>query len=146
MTTMKQLTDKLASEGGCIVSTADCSELEIANARGRGDFYADENGYGYVRRIPEWLRKHSRFARGATDSCEHRMSFNTGKGAGNEMERERRYCVLKVSDFREALDADEIETLASLADKIAAYRDNVGKLPLRCAVVESEFGRTGGKG
>jgi hypothetical protein len=68
---MKVLFEKLKKEGGCIVSSADCSELEIADARVRGDFFADENGFGYVRRLPEWLQKHSRFARNAEEeNCE----------------------------------------------------------------------------
>lgn len=67
---MKELFEKLATDGGCIVCSGDCSIIEIAEARARGDFYIDENSIGYVRRIPEWLKKHSRFARGATDSCE----------------------------------------------------------------------------
>lgn len=48
---------RLASEGGCIVSTADCSVMEIANATERGDFFADGDNLGYIRRIPEWLGK-----------------------------------------------------------------------------------------
>lgn len=60
---------KLAREGGCIVSSADCSVMEIADARARGDFLVDNRGYGYVRRIPEWLRRHSRFARHAAPDC-----------------------------------------------------------------------------
>lgn len=67
----EQLIAKLAIEGGCIISSADCSELEIADARCRNDFYATEHGHGYVRRAPEWLQKHSRFARGAAaNNCE----------------------------------------------------------------------------
>lgn len=66
---MQALLDKLAKEGGCIVSTADCSELEVAEAKTRGDFYVDDNQCGYVRRLPEWINKHSRFARGAEPSC-----------------------------------------------------------------------------
>lgn len=54
---------KLAKEGGCIVSSADCGEIEIANAQARGDFYVDEQHHGYVRRLPEWLRKKCEFAR-----------------------------------------------------------------------------------
>lgn len=72
MTTMKQLTNKLAIEGGCIVASADCDTIELADARARGDFTVDEGGIGYVRRLPGWLKRHSRFARGATDSCEQK--------------------------------------------------------------------------
>ena len=72
MTTINQLFDKLKSNGGCIVSSGDCSTMEIADAQARGDFTADDGGFGYVLRPHAWLQKHSRFARDATDSCEHR--------------------------------------------------------------------------
>lgn len=59
--TPKGLLDKLVREGGCIVSSGDCSELEIADARVRGDFYVDETGFGYVLRMKQWLdRVHER--------------------------------------------------------------------------------------
>lgn len=66
---MRNLLNRLANTGGCIVSSADCCELEIAEAKVRGDFYVDENNLGYVRRNPDWLKKHSRFARGAFPDC-----------------------------------------------------------------------------
>lgn len=66
---MDKLIKKLAVEGGCIVSSADCSEMEIADARARGDFWVDNHNYGYVRRLPEWLQRHSRFARNASPDC-----------------------------------------------------------------------------
>lgn len=72
MTTMAQLLIKLKNNGGCIVSSGDCSTMEIADARARGDFTEDEGGFGYVLRPHAWLQKHSRFASGATDSCEQR--------------------------------------------------------------------------
>ena len=55
---MKDLFDKIASIGGCIVSANECTEIEIADARLRSDFYVDENGLGYVRRTQEWLDTH----------------------------------------------------------------------------------------
>lgn len=61
--TIRQLVDKLATEGGCLVSSADCSQMEIANAQARGDFSVDENGLGFVRRLPEWLQKNCKYAR-----------------------------------------------------------------------------------
>lgn len=68
---MDELIAKLAAGGGCIVSSADCSVMEIADARVRGDFHVDANGFGYVRRLPEWLARHSRYARNvAADCCE----------------------------------------------------------------------------
>lgn len=72
MTTMTQLFSKLKSNGGCIVSSGDCSTMEIADAQARGDFTADEDGFGFVLRPHAWLQKHSRFASGASDSCEQR--------------------------------------------------------------------------
>jgi hypothetical protein len=50
-----ELIDQLREEGGAIVSSGDCSEMEIADARATGRFAADEFGYGYVRRTKEWL-------------------------------------------------------------------------------------------
>lgn len=72
MTTMKQLFSKMRDNGGCIVSSGDCGTMEIADAQARGDFSADEDGFGYVLRPHAWLQKHSRFARGADESCEQR--------------------------------------------------------------------------
>lgn len=72
MTTMNQLFGKLRTSGGCIVSSGDCSTLEIADAQARGDFTADADGFGFVLRPHAWLQKHSRFARGADESCEQR--------------------------------------------------------------------------
>lgn len=66
---MENLIEKLLIHGGCIVSSADCSQMEIADARVRGDFWADANGYGYVRRLPEWLARHSRYARIVSPEC-----------------------------------------------------------------------------
>lgn len=55
---MKKLFDKLASEGGCIVSSNECTEMEIADANIRGDFFVDDEGLGYVRRTQKWLDLH----------------------------------------------------------------------------------------
>ena len=74
MSTMNQLFSKLKTDGGCIVSSGDCSTMEIADAQARGDFTVDEDGFGFVLRPHAWLQKHSRFARGATDSCEQRSA------------------------------------------------------------------------
>ena len=72
MTHLTQLFSKLKNNGGCIVSSGDCSTMEIADAQARGDFAVDGDGFGYVLRPHAWLQKHSRFASGATDSCEQR--------------------------------------------------------------------------
>lgn len=47
---------KVANEGGAIVSSNECSEMEIVNARATDRFYVDEDGMGYVWRIPAWLK------------------------------------------------------------------------------------------
>lgn len=69
MMTLQTLLEKLGREGGCLVATADCDQIEIADANARGDMYVDANGFGFVRRCPEWLQRHSRFARNATPDC-----------------------------------------------------------------------------
>lgn len=74
MSTMNQLFRKLRSAGGCIVSSGDCSAMEIADAQARGDFIVDDEGFGYVLRPHAWIKKHSRFARDAADSCEQRSA------------------------------------------------------------------------
>lgn len=77
---MKEIFDKLANEGGCLVNSADCSEMEISDARSRGDFYLD-GSVGFVRRLPQWLAKHCRFARGYKES-ESRVVYRTKTSFG----------------------------------------------------------------
>lgn len=55
------------------------------------------------------------------------------------MKREDRYVVLKRSDIQDALTLDEIFDLDELCFKIAARRDDKGKPPLSCVVVESDW-------
>lgn len=57
MQTIEQLVRQLREEGGAIVNTGACSEMEIADARSSGRYAVDEDGFGYVRRYKEWLRK-----------------------------------------------------------------------------------------
>ena len=52
-----ELLARLVEKGGAIVSSNDCSEMEIADARVRGDFYVDANSLGYVLRLKLWLDK-----------------------------------------------------------------------------------------
>ncbi|MDP1580990.1 MAG: hypothetical protein Q8M02_11970 [Candidatus Didemnitutus sp.] len=52
--TTKQLIEQLISDGGAIVSSADCSEVEIADAQAAGRFSV-EDSLGFVRRTKEWL-------------------------------------------------------------------------------------------
>lgn len=77
---MEELFRRLVEKGGCIVSSADCHQIEIADARVRGDWWVDENGMGFVLRLPGWLARHSQDARGAnSDTCEIRA--RSAKGA-----------------------------------------------------------------
>lgn len=49
METVKQLLEKAAT-GGYIVSTGQCSTMEIAFARAENRMYVDEDGLGYIWR------------------------------------------------------------------------------------------------
>ena len=53
--TTTQLIDQLVTEGGAIVSSGECSEMEIANAKATGRFSVREDGMGFVRRTAEWV-------------------------------------------------------------------------------------------
>jgi hypothetical protein len=53
--TTNQLIDQLVTEGGAIVSSGECSEMEIADAQATGRFSVREDGMGFVRRYAEWL-------------------------------------------------------------------------------------------
>jgi len=50
-----QLLNQLITDGGGIVSSNECSEMEIANAKATGRFAVDAECFGYVRRTKEWL-------------------------------------------------------------------------------------------
>ena len=53
--TINQLIQQVVTEGGAIVSSGDCTEMEIADARARGRFSVRDDGMGFVRRSKEWL-------------------------------------------------------------------------------------------
>ena len=53
--TITELIQELIKEGGAIVSSNDCSEIEISNAQSTGRFAIDEGGLGFIRRTSEWL-------------------------------------------------------------------------------------------
>lgn len=55
------------------------------------------------------------------------------------MKREDRYTVLKHTDESAALNQIERANLYDLCDKVRIYREQAGKAPLRCAVVESDW-------
>lgn len=54
--TADQLLRHLVDNGGAVVSSGSCSTVEIADARTRGDWYVDADGFGYVVRSREWLQ------------------------------------------------------------------------------------------
>ena len=54
-------------------------------------------------------------------------------------ERELRYYVFKSRDVLMALNQDERQVLRELEGKVQNYRMNLGKPPLICAVVESDW-------
>lgn len=53
--TPMELIQQLIREGGAIVSSNDCTEMEIVDARVHGRFAVDSEGMGFVRRMKEWL-------------------------------------------------------------------------------------------
>lgn len=55
--TADDLLARLVARGGAIVSSGVCSEMEIADARARGDFYVDAKHLGYVLRLKAWVDK-----------------------------------------------------------------------------------------
>lgn len=64
MTTERQILDALIQERGAIVSSADCSEMEIAFARTEGRFFVDANGMGFVVRPRQWRENAERVVNG----------------------------------------------------------------------------------
>lgn len=58
--TIIQLINDLAHKGGALVSSGDCSEMEILFAQREDRFSVYDNGFGFVRRSKEWvaLQKH----------------------------------------------------------------------------------------
>lgn len=55
--TIDQLIDKLTREGGAIVSSGECSGIEIAQAQACGRFAVRDDGMGYVLRPADWLKR-----------------------------------------------------------------------------------------
>ncbi|EGQ9962423.1 hypothetical protein FWP57_13180 [Vibrio cholerae] len=56
-----------------------------------------------------------------------------------EFKREDRYLVFKNKDIDLALTTDEKESLIFLANKVFLRRQEIGKAPLECVVVESDW-------
>lgn len=49
------LINELVEHGGALVTSQECSEIELADARVTNRFAVDHEGIGYVRRTKEWL-------------------------------------------------------------------------------------------
>lgn len=45
---MENLFEKLKMEGGKIISSNDCTPLEISEARACGRMYVDDDGFGFI--------------------------------------------------------------------------------------------------
>lgn len=54
---INQLFKMLKDKGGAIVSSNEAHEIEIAEARVTGRFSVDDDGFGFIWRYPEWLKK-----------------------------------------------------------------------------------------
>lgn len=86
MKTITQLVKDLASKGGAIVSTNDCSEIEITDAQSTNRF-ARASSLGFVRRTKEWLelQKSRELAKGhiRTDLMRHGLHVRSAPKLGN---------------------------------------------------------------
>ena len=58
----------------------------------------------------------------------------------SEFKKEQRYVVLKIKDIVAAgLTPDEVEAFNKVCDKVALHRNQAGKPPLECVVVEADW-------
>jgi len=55
---VRLLIEQLVEQGGAIVTSQECSIIEIADAQATGRWAVDDEGIGYVRRYREWLDRH----------------------------------------------------------------------------------------
>ena len=55
MKTESELLSKLLKDGGVIVTSDQCSVMEIADARAHGRMYVNTDGIGFVLRLKKWL-------------------------------------------------------------------------------------------
>lgn len=68
------------------------------------------------------------------------MTTTTADKGEQEFKREERYIVIKLSDFDNTyLAGDEIVTFHRVLEKVAKQRNQFGKSPLECAVIESDW-------
>ena len=56
-----------------------------------------------------------------------------------KFERESRYLTIKWTDILQALTLEDRKQLVSLANKVHEHRVESGKVPLNCAVIESDW-------
>lgn len=54
---ISEMAEALVTERGALVSSGDCSTIEIADARLHGRLFVREDGIGFVLRMKEWLVK-----------------------------------------------------------------------------------------
>lgn len=59
---IQDMLEAIGVNRGCVVSSADCCEIEIAAARVGGRFFVDEDSMGYVMRPREWLLQAEQYA------------------------------------------------------------------------------------
>ncbi len=52
-----EVIDALLAERGALVSSGDCSEMEIAFARVESRFFVRDDGMGFVLRTRDWLAR-----------------------------------------------------------------------------------------
>jgi predicted transposase YbfD/YdcC len=69
--TVEKLFKKIAYEGGTIVSSAECCEIEIAQARCCGTMFVDEDGLGYIWRPANKNKENLAVAIGALRDIEN---------------------------------------------------------------------------
>ena len=59
---------------------------------------------------------------------------------GDTFRKEQRYVVLKIKDIIAAgLTPDEVEAFNKVCDKVSLHRNQAGKPPLGCVVVEADW-------
>lgn len=68
MKTIQDLLTDLSRHGGAIVSSTACSEMELAFAKKEDRFAVCERGFGFVRRLQEWLDLQKAHEAAAADS------------------------------------------------------------------------------
>ena len=160
-----QLLLDLITEGGAVVSSDACSELEIKSAQHFGRFAADNEGFGFVRHTKQWvrlnqlcntqspapskelerilatieeIRRHERLSSGADEDLKNSIQSISDLAAelGKEREADRQF----KRDFIKCFDWDTIEREhAELAKKEALVDltgPNASKIEILQALVD----------